>query len=123
MLDALIQNLVEIIDFPTIPELSASLAPTLALGFFLFCLAFYRLKIEKFQDKVPSHSKNAEPEENSCDGCEDGCKKIRKVQIVYGTETGNFSIIILVTSFKSYQILKNAILSRNCKRFCLAIGK
>ena len=122
MLDALIQNLVEIIDFPTIPELSASLAPTLALGFFLFCLAFYRLKIEKYQDKVPSHSKNAEPEENSCDGCEDGCKKIKKVQIVYGTETGNFSSVIYVKSLEASKVIKYVILYRNCERFCLAIG-
>ena len=63
-----------------------TLAPTLVLGLFIFCLAFYRLKIEKYEDKFQDLSINDVEEKGStCDPW-----KIKKISIIYGTETGKF---------------------------------
>ena len=77
---------------PNLQYVGSVYAPTLALGFFLFLLALYRLKIENFEEKNgQTLSEEYEDSINNCDGCdcgEGGCKKIKKISIIYGTETG-----------------------------------
>ena len=76
--------------------------PALALGFFVMALAFYRYKIEKYQDESTENiNENAqlskEIDTESCQNCSCGKKeksceepnKINKITILYGTTTGN----------------------------------
>ena len=87
---------------PNLQYVGSVYAPTLALGLFLFFLALYRLKIENFEEKNVQTLSEEDEVSNNCDGCdcgEGGCNKIKKISIVYGTETGknnltnNFQLI------------------------------
>ena len=81
-----------------VPFLGTVFAPTLALALFIFALAFYRYKIEKYDDKdEPKQAKQEETEEieTSRQNCQCGKKsscsssdKIKRISIIYGTTTG-----------------------------------
>ena len=76
---------------PNFQYVGSVYAPTLALGLFLFFLYLYRTKIEDFEEKNVQTLSEEDENINNCDGCdcgEGGCKKIKKISIVYGTETG-----------------------------------
>ena len=73
---------------PNLQYVGSVYAPTLALGLFLFFLALYRLKIENFEGKNVQTLSEEYEVSNNYDSGEEGSNKIKKISIVYGTETG-----------------------------------
>ena len=72
------------------------LAPAICLGLFIFCLALYRYKIERFEDPTqiiePENSEEKSCEQTESCGdchCKNDKKKIQRLSILYGTTTGN----------------------------------
>ena len=78
---------------PNLQYVGSVYAPTLALGLFLFFLALYRLKIENFEGKNVQTLSEEDEVSNNYDSGEEGCNKIKKISIVYGTETGKKNLV------------------------------
>ena len=89
-----------------IPFIGTIFAPTFALALFIFGLAYYRYKIEKYEETPePAPLLSKSEEAASCGNCACGKKngdcstKIKRLSILYGTTTGTVMFTIFSILF------------------------